>query len=204
MRERPWMMNPPIRVEFAGLQGTTHSLGNKGWQLAVEEGFDPHSMQYMLRIAGYHPQLQLKIMSRPAGMDNILREAHSGDWQFWQHLPPIQIMFVAKELYITIPCDRMPQFQPVDHRPQLDWMDKRFSLRDICLFKPIQGETEIIVPEPSIPNLLSLILEKQKPLQDEIRDRNRRRDAREEFYRENNIEPAKDVKIQVVSLRNIA
>ena len=63
------LVNAPIKVNFAGLRGTTMSMQKDGWELNVEVERCQYMHGFNVRLAGRHQGLQLMMYSGIAQLD---------------------------------------------------------------------------------------------------------------------------------------
>ena len=207
--EKYFLDNAPMRVEFAGLSGTTLSMGQAGWEISLEQGMDYMYNAYRLRLAGRHQGMGLRCISMPINIDIRHLEMRMGanPLEMTRSLPPIQIYTVAQQINIEMVEYEKPwDFKSVDYRPMLTKRTLK-SLDDLYIFKPINENTEILVPEYSIPELQEMILKIQEPIQKEIRERRRREECRSregellDFEKFKDYKQGRDIKFQIVTYR---
>lgn len=176
---RQVLVNAPIRVDFAGLQGTTRSMQEQGWELGVEVEKNYAYHAYTARLTGRHKGLNLMMYSGVAQFDisSFMRE----DFSYFNEVCfPIAANNIASN--IVIPA--APRAEAV--RMTVDFtqpfmrtvsMDEMVSLEDVFFFQPFNEEKSLYLPDQKIlevQDYLDNILEGQKEKQKEIREKKRR------------------------------
>jgi len=87
-------------------------------------------------------------------------------------MPSLRTFLIERDVAAFEPIDARPVFQSIS--------EKRTALEHFKIFATISKEqTEIIVAPETVSELLARIQEAQLPEQEQIRERNRRRKARE-------------------------
>lgn len=167
-----FIQNAPIPVELAGLRGTTYSMGSAGWDLSIQQGLSDEECSILIRIAGQHKQLNARCLSYPL----YLHPRDLEDYRWYDKIRPVQLMGISQTINLHI-MERdiyaIP-FRPIDYRPMMTDLEACIkSFDDLCIFKPLNEDVEIVVPEYTIPELQKKILELQEPKQREIREKQR-------------------------------
>jgi hypothetical protein len=174
------LVNPPVRINFAGFQSDTYTLQRNGWQISVEELHET----FQMRIAIKHPGFGVYGITAGVDFDMSRQEGM---------LDPLELPIMALhhnirvQPPIALEHDMMKGFNPVDARPQVV-MKEPMHIDDLMIFRPLKKESEIIIPQQSVSELLAKIHELQDPEQDRIRTDNRNRMRREmhKFNQETN------------------
>lgn len=167
------LRSPPCEVHMAGFKSDTYRLQAMGWQLSMDQ--DVYNSR--IRLAIKHPDLGVVGLSEDSGYD-FLRRAHL---KMNSALPVFQISHFSSA--IMVHNLRAPQvedwnFQPVDSTPHLH-MEPAKDIEELILFSPSKVQAkEIIVAEREVSEILQELLQKQQPMQADIRDRIRREHER--------------------------
>ena len=205
-----YIKNHPLKVNFAGLGGTTLSMQRAGWQICVEEFEQYTSMRTMFRLAGRHPELNLRLLSGYFELDIhsiIFQHPHN----FWHMIDEIviPIAYCSEHITMVIPTSAPPNFRSVDFsNPEFVSMSReRFSLDDICPFKYYNDEVDVYIPEnklSSVNDYLMKVLDMQSNKQKELREKYRKGLLKEGksdlLLEENKHEKNKDIKFQIISV----
>lgn len=181
------MVNPliprnfPFKVEFAGLRGTTVTMQDQGWELAVDTTEDPYRDEMKFKLAGRHKKLNLQLLSGEVRLEKYLMKDYlhrfgEGLHRYFENIL-IPISFIAPKIEM-INYGR-PNFGAVDFRDfgmvELDPRTiKRFTLEELSVFRTFGRETELYVPEKKIIDVqeyLKDILVSQEDKQREIRQK---------------------------------
>lgn len=155
------ILNPIVKFQWAGWNSDTLRLKKAGWDISVEESVLHRTIQFIIRHRAY------KIY----GISQELPYTYYENLRFNSGLE-LAILHMCSRLNITIPLQ--PQaFQAVETMPEIAEI-KQHDIEDFKLFKTIGGK-EIYLPEKSVNELLSDILEKQAPFQEELREKKHRK-----------------------------
>lgn len=168
----PRYMGLPIRVRWEGWTSDTYELQRNGWEVSVAQSPTENIMQ----IALHHRHMRL------TGISSMMRFNYReimDKHQYLEHMEPIRIVHIAPQIHVVtitqaqLADPRMSRgrqinwdrFQPVDAAPSVV-MEEIKSLDDLVHFRPLpEPAQEIIIPEKSVSDLLSEILQKQEPEQ---------------------------------------
>lgn len=149
------LLSQPIRIHWAGWETNTLALQQAGWSLSAEQDM----MRQQLRVAMRHEGYGVRGLT--GGIDFDYRSMSKREHEYLRHVVlPAQL---ASRFQINT-MERFPSmFQPIDALPQISTA-QRMSLDDYAHFAvPLATTREIIVPEPSVSDLLARILEMQEP-----------------------------------------
>jgi hypothetical protein len=130
------------------------------------------------RVAIKHPHYRVYGLSDLLPFDQYY-EVLSSQNPF-KELPFINIMHMASRMEINL-MDNLSNFNPVDCVPSFTEMERK-SIEEFSIFRPIAKQNEFVIPKHSVPELLGMIVDLQKPIQADIREKRRkewRRFARE-------------------------
>lgn len=166
----PARISPPCRVFFAGMEGDTYSMSRAGWEFAVHE--EP-----------YYGRIRLIINHQQSGLQGMGECRESFLAVEWRHrggeLPIFFINQMATNLRVSGPQVRMAMasYRIADMTPSIAMIED-YALADLPLFaeraKP--PTEELIVDPATVSELLEQIRKQQAPIQQEIRERTRRRE----------------------------
>ena len=189
--------NKIVNIDFAGFRSNTYDLQCQGWQISVNE--DPTSM--CMQIALKHPGLAMYGLT-----DKV-------DYHDFEHAPAmdrysgISMNVIRMEtsmmiLQPTIAFEEvraldMSGFVPVDARPSVI-LQEQTHIDDFRIFRPLAQQSQIIVPEQNVDELLAKIHELQSPEQDRIRE-DKKKKMRRELHRCNQDENSYDISTNIVA-----
>lgn len=185
----PRVLALPMKVYWAGWESSTLELQQAGWKLSMVQ----NPMNDSLTLAIQHDQLNMRGITpeisfhhrnmTPEGkmIHAPCRIAHMGhtimvqqrDWGGWD-------------------------FHPIDARPQMSTWNEFKSLDDMCHFPklPLVSTQAIVVPEATVDELLSRILDKQQGAKTDY--------FRDLVAREGSIVPAHKFHAQIISIKDAA
>lgn len=170
------VLNPPLRVLWAGFEANTYALQQAGWELSAEQDFAFRR----LRVAFRHRDWKLYAISDAVDWDFLLWATRNS----LVELPPLVVRYFVNEIQVLRVPDRVDAFRPVDAQPQFVQQEVR-SLEDCGVFAtPLVRTEEIIVEPRDVSALLEQIKKLQAPEQAAIRQRERLRAARDGLERE--------------------
>jgi len=179
------LVNAPIPVNFAGLRGNTANMQADGWQLNVEIYSRPDlRFSYEVRLAGKHPDLGLYFYSGVRLFDGVaMMQDRDYIYNAALHMEfPICANHMTQNIIMPASLD-VTRF-PVDFsKSYIAEIPKQemFNMNDLFLFKPMNPEAEIFLPEKeilSVQDHLNAVLEMQSEKQAEIREKKRKERAR--------------------------
>jgi len=209
------LVNYPVDVEFAGFKSDTLTLQKSGWDLAIEAYAMMERPSHDVRMALRNEQAGMYGITCPVEFDRHMMagaffDGPKGMIEFFRGIQ-FCVAYLAPRIKFQVMASRgMPQFQAFDANPQV--MDiKEIDLADMGIFRPLNEESEIYLPEQTIAELMDQIIDKQKPQQAEIRERQRKMQRRLEInqqseagrikdYRENEIDSRREIKAQLIAV----
>jgi len=168
------MINPPIKIYFDGFDSDTYRLGRSGWEVhATQDDYLRH-IGFML----IHKKTGLYLETSKV----------RADLQAMAYDPQSLNLFIQKCEFRPTAMDRSTRiefrggnpyesYQHVDHIPQMVEFEFK-SIEDFFLFQP-KARKEIIVDPVDVAEMMKLILKKQNPKMQEIREKERKRTRRE-------------------------
>lgn len=182
-------------MRFAGFESTTYDLQRNQWQLAVENDY----RNYGLQLAIKHTPTGFTGISQSVDF-NQLRMIRSSPYD-WADTIIFNIRSINAQTYIQVMHDKLNMnFTAIDATPQLVEMPKKFNLEDLILFKPLLIETELIVKpdDMEVRELLKIIESKQEVTMKDVRERQRKRQARANLNDE--ISGDRQIMAQIISI----
>lgn len=178
----------PVRIHWAGWETDTLRLQQAGWQLSAEQ--DP--MRNTMRLALRHEQIRME------GLTEL------EDWYFERTLVDpsgrpldtslrMRAMGRAIMIHEHAPFD----FAPIDAAPSVTLDHKVTSLSDLAHFAaPLVRTQALVLPEATVDQLLSQLLEKQQAAKTDY--------FKDMVAREGSVIPAHKFHAQIISLREAA
>jgi len=146
----------PVELHWAGWRSDTYSLQKAGWELSAEQ--DPHYER--MRIAFRHQRLNLRGISETFTRWNY-RDMFEGGMIDRRNLPVLHVEHLAPNIVgQVVRTFRVENFRPIDAMPQIAHDEIR-TLDDLVHFAPAQAQQQLILPEPSVPELLEKIVAMQ-------------------------------------------
>ena len=198
------LVNSPVPVNFAGMRGTTASLQASGWQLNVESDRSPWDRRINFRLMGKHPTLGLYFYSGVAQFDEACLMSQSHFIDASRHMEfPIRACAEAVNLMIPVAAP-VVSVATVDFSKPFINETRQVHLEEICIFKAMNVEAEIYLPEKkiiSVQEYLDEVLKEQMSKQQEIREKRKKksyRDTQGEFG--DVCKQQQEVKLQLVSI----
>lgn len=175
MRVEQILRSAPVRVRFAGFESTTYELQRSGWELAIH--YD--NMRDSSHLALKHSPTGFTGISQSTRFDQIglLRSDPFG----WAKHVCFNIERINANTFLQSMHGSLDMnFIAIDATPQLVELPKQVNLTDLILFKPILAETELVVKpdDMEVRELLKIIESKQEITMKDVRERQRRRQAR--------------------------
>jgi len=186
----------PVEIYFAGFKSNTYELQQSGWQLSAEQAYEKAAM----RIAMKHEGARLYMLTNWCNYSAWQAAATATARGHYQAsaLPPLTVTAVFADGRVTyMETTHKWNFTPIDAMPQYaDTTSYRFE--DFVPFKPLNRDAPAIyVPEHTVPELLDLIMQKQDPKQQEIRERMRRESMANREANVFGIDPSRNIKAQI-------
>jgi len=159
--------SPITKVRWAGWESNTHQLQRTGWQISAEQESHKHSIRFAFK----HPNFRIYGISQSVDLamywDNTFHHKNP-----FATLPVIDINYMASRMEVVL-YDDLTKFEPIDATPSFNTMERK-NIEDFMIFRPIGNAKEIIIAEPEVSGLLDMILKKQDPKQEEIREKKRK------------------------------
>lgn len=162
----PRVINPSLKIYFAGFQSDTHTLCQSGWSLHTNED----AYTYKISIALTNHACGIILISSP--LDIFYMREIGNNWAGIEQLRFETKAFRADTEIIT---QDFSKFNEVNSTPQYVETE-RHKLSDFFLFEP---KKELLVEPSTVQEMMSKILEKQNPKQKELREKHRRAVRRE-------------------------
>lgn len=176
------IVSVPIPIRWAGWQSDTFRLQQAGWKLSAKEGPQLSRPSNELSLAIHHPVLRCYGLSKPIDVDyfGMIDARHRMSVTQMVQSVGFDIHVFASDLQVQIFDEGgISDFRPIDAAPAI----KQFkaSIDELNIFAPAQlvRTEEVLVMPDSVPELMARILELQDPKQAEIRERVRKRAARQ-------------------------
>lgn len=182
-------LSRPIKIHWAGWETDTVRLQQAGWSLSAEEDVAYGSMMVAMRHDGYG----MRGVTDVQRVDYYRLMSDYGD--AWRDISLRARL--GSHSRVELVCMGEPRFRAIDAMPQTSEFSVR-TLDDIAHFAtPLARTREIMVPEPSVSDLLAKILELQEPAKNayfrDLVDRDRRGEHLQEY-------PRRKFHAQIVSL----
>lgn len=195
------LRSPIVHINFAGFRATTHELTNHGWELSATQDRSHRdyglNIQLLLRFEDICMVSAVNLIEHAAIINdpmkfmsqfNIMGLSFSGRSHFMAKMPEFSIGFMRST------------FTPIDTTPQIERVDiSQIDLAKYGIFKKLNDSANLFLPEKTINELMSEILEKQKPMQDEIRGK-RQRASRLDGLFDYDRNPNEEIKLQLVAI----
>jgi hypothetical protein len=171
------ILNPILKVRWAGWESDTLALQRAGWQLSANQSPARREFQIALK----HKRLRMYGLSQM--IRNFEYTHYFRDELHGFALPEIHIVQMSSEMRVNVMA-HMRNFIPVSAEPIFSQNFEFRNIEDFKIFRPIpQPENRIIIDPNDTQKMLSRILELQSPKQAEIREK-RNKEVRQ-FMREN-------------------
>lgn len=147
------LLSRPVELHWAGWRSNTFALQQAGWSISVDEDFCHQSMQLALR----NERAGMVGMTSRVGWEHM-RYAHEP----YGRLPDLPVQLMARRVDVLHYGGGLPDFHAIDAQPMM-LTQRRTSLEDFAHFAPAHTRTQqLIVPEETIDDLMSRILEMQQ------------------------------------------
>jgi len=202
------LVNAPIKVNFAGLIGTTMSMQRDGWELNIE--VERHSAMhgYSVRLAGKHRGLDLMMYSGAAVIDVGVMMGRRSFHSWFEGMEfPIAAQSVAKNIMMPRALPQSVSRFSVDFESPFmaeASTEKLCSLDEIFFFQSSNPDKTIYLPDNKIITMqerLDEIMGEQMEKQKEIREKKRRQSRGEGEEKTFNSNPMKEqIKLQLVAI----
>jgi len=168
---------PNFSVYWAGFKAKLYDLHRSGWTVSIDENF--HNRTYSIAIQNH--LLHVVGLCGHITDDFLMGYKRNPDrarglrFENIDHFPTLQMQYLSFKVQINIVADhRYSTFSRVDGIDVMPGhtIDLETVLPNNEYVKA--PESEIVVPEYTIPELMGLIKERQAPRQKEIRERLRK------------------------------
>jgi hypothetical protein len=148
------ILSRPVSLWWGGWTTDTFTLQQQGWSISAEQDMEFMSMRLALR-------------NERDGMTGITERI---DWDYIRYaedrvtaLPTLRVHLISRDIQVIHAGNAtLGNFQPIDAQPQFD-IRQRTRLEDFVHFAPAHTRTQqLIVPEETVDDLMSRILEMQQ------------------------------------------
>lgn len=179
-----FLSSPPIDIDFLGFRGNSVELQRRGWMFSFEREYHRNAV----RIAMRHGQANMYAMISDFDLPRHNPMEH-------RPIPTAFINYVAPEVRIMSSYNPFASFNAIDMEPaMLNIQEWKMSGADIFRrLEPVAEQKKIFLAESSEMELLQTLMQKQQPMQDEIRERLRRAERNQ---------PLQTVEAQIIKLSN--
>jgi hypothetical protein len=178
-----YLISTPHRVFWAGFETTTARMQQAGWKLSAHQDV----MQMGVRLAFRHDELDMSAITNMIDYFKLAQlSAARGGWAADQDIGRLKFDIVRMtsgrmmvETYRD-PHDSGTMWKAIDGKPQ--FCSRMYqSLEEFAVFAevPLTRTQELIVDPNDVQELMSRIIDLQKPEQQRIRDKQRLRESRE-------------------------
>lgn len=172
----------PHTVVFEGFTSTTLDLQRAGWQIAMER----IDMRYSIRLALHHPNLRLYARTSEVDVPQLQRFiTKNGSPLIFKIMGLYSDIKFQLQNIISGYKDFSEAFTAIDCTPHLT----EVNMSEMNIFRPIDVDenVKLWLDEKTVMELQEEILKKQTPEMKEINERMKKRELREEFYKQNPI-----------------
>lgn len=157
------MLNPVLKVHWAGWESDTLTLQRAGWQFSANQDVSRGLMRFAIKHEGLRMQ----------GVSDVVHDVGFRRYsqESGQHsIGRLNILRMVEEFKVcTMPLPSLA-FEPISMEPAVNFDVALHSLDDLKIFAPIKRpEHSIIIDPNSTQELLNRVLELQDPKQIEIR-----------------------------------
>lgn len=159
-----FIQNYPIKVNMYGCRGDIYTLRAAGWDISIQCEHSIREVGYIFRICGKHRETKALLISEQRVFDL--------DFENYNMLAHVELAVVAVAGQITINGEfdysRFRAFTGT-HPEFVQIKREDFNPHKIPFFSDALANTELIIPDKSIDELLQELLDKQEPKQAELR-----------------------------------
>jgi hypothetical protein len=153
MMYRNDILSRPVPLNWGGWTTDTFTLQQQGWSLSAEQDIDRMAMRLALR-------------NERAGMYGITERVNWDYLRFAEdrmaNLPMLRVHLMGRDIQIQHEMGAVSNWNPIDAQPQFS-VQQRTRLEDFAHFAPAHTRTQqLIVPEETVDDLMSRILEMQQ------------------------------------------
>ena len=163
-----------MKLHWAGWETTTVQLQQSGWEISAEENYGfRNSFRLALRNQDYHVYGITENTDFDYG--HFYNRHVGGNPYRSEDFPILNVQWFSTDMVIQI-HDNLQHFRPIDAYPQV--IDQEIkNIEDFNIFAtPLARTEEIIVDPDDVADMMRRIKEIQKPIQENIRMKNRRMD----------------------------
>ncbi len=177
------LISKPHRVLWCGFTTTTARMQQAGWKIS---SWQDH-MGDAIRLAFRHDEFQQSAITNSVSYWRLSEQLHSQYMRMTEDGDPYLLTFeiVRMAHEVSVRCydddDNRPIWKAVDAAPQFMSTSKIVRLEDFAVFAeaPLTRTQELIVDPNDVQELMSRIIDLQKPEQDRLRAKARLRESRE-------------------------
>lgn len=167
---------PNFSLYWAGWKTTLFDLSRAGWTINIDHNY--HDRTYSLAIN--NPLLKVVGLCNRITDNFLVQFGYYPDrcrglrFEGTDTFPTLQMQYLSFKIAINIVSDQVVgmRFNQVEHIYANPFKDAEIDLSTLLGGGYVEApESEVIVPDYTIPELMKIIKEKQAPRQKEIRDR---------------------------------
>lgn len=173
------LISEPHRVHWCGFTSNTRDMQQSGWRISVQQDFRHDH----IRLAFRHDGAQCSMLTDTISYYHMI-ERHVHTYSRTHTIDGLLDFYVVRAGYdIQVTSYREDKPRPwfaVDALPQMN-QTRMQSLEDFAVFAkaPLTRTQELIVDPNDVNELMSRIIDLQKPEQDRLRQKARLRESRE-------------------------
>lgn len=180
LSQNSYTESPITHVNFAGFRSSTYELSRNGWAISAYERVCESTMDHVLQLSMKHEggmvlmssafMTRYDFMTRTIPKFELKVTAASIDYKscFFHRPQPIEIEM------------NQGAFLPIDVLPKRKEINlSTLNFEDFCIFRPLNDSATIYVPKATEAELMKMILDKQAPKQDIIREKRKRESLRD-------------------------
>lgn len=177
----PLLLSPPIPVEWAGFTSDTRMMQRCGWEFAVERNTYGFSIHILARHRILGLMMNASIRDDDLRNSALIYSKPLNDYTGFRG-PPMQFREINHESRVSFIHMNPEDLERVDMNPQYTTIQEhRWNGDAIDLFRKWAPQAEELIVDPNdVTALFERIKKLQTPQLAEIRERNRKRDAREQ------------------------
>jgi len=183
-------MARPIEVYWAGFHANSFDLMRNGWEFGAEKRHSPEYMHEEIQVIMQNKRFRLQAWSnRFLDYGTAMHMQRDRYGTMSSQLPPqieIQQMSTGIQMHVMGPghpgreavlhgfdgsSHAMDMHRGLDRKYEISIHELFERLSPPEGFNKVDDESKVYVPDHSVPELMAMIKEKQKPIQDEIRKR---------------------------------
>lgn len=193
------IQNYPIKVNMYGCRGDIYTLRAAGWDIAIQCERSMREMGYIIRICGKHRETKALLIS-----ENRTFDLDFDNYNMLEHVE-LAVATIGGQITINGEFDysRFRAFTGT-HPEFVQIKREDFNPNKIPFFSDALVDTELIIPEKSVYELLEEIVRIQEPEQAELRAKRlelKRKAARGEHIEDNLLYlPSATRKIELITV----